>query len=260
MLRKTIMIWLFPVILLCWQTLQAAQVKVRTPAGSAHYSLTLYSQQGTLLARGEVIRTILGKDVEKRMVIHFNDGSLYDEKVSFSQQGFYIMQHYNLVRSGPTFPDGYNIQIDRASGKYSLDITPHKGGQKKSLGGKLNWPDDLYEGMIPEIVTDLAKGQSETIHYAVFTPSPKLIKLEILPQDSEKVQIGGKEEETIKYELKAKLGGVTRFLAKVAGRKVPPFHAWVANGSAPLLVRFEGELYYNGPVWRLDLETEKSAR
>ena len=44
-----------------------------------------------------------------------------------------------------------------------------------------------------------------------------------------------------------------RVLASVTGKQPPEVHMWIAPEPAPVLVRFEGALFVDGPAWRIEL-------
>jgi hypothetical protein len=65
----------------------------------------LRSLSGEKLAQGELSQVPRGGDVvESRLVFRFRDGSLYDERVLFSQRGVFTLLSYCIVQRGPSFP------------------------------------------------------------------------------------------------------------------------------------------------------------
>jgi hypothetical protein len=42
-------------------------------------------------------------------------------------------------------------------------------------------------------------------------------------------------------------------LASVIGKEPPDLHYWLVGGEIPAFVGFEGAMYLNGPIWRLEL-------
>ncbi|OLB42009.1 MAG: hypothetical protein AUI04_05815 [Candidatus Rokubacteria bacterium 13_2_20CM_2_64_8] len=73
--------------LVAWLPLaHAAPVPVRFTEGVAHGFPVLRSAQGERLASGELTQVARGDVVESRLVFRFQDGSLYDETVVFSQR------------------------------------------------------------------------------------------------------------------------------------------------------------------------------
>ena len=64
----------------------AAPIPVRFAEGFAHGYLALRDENGDRLADGELIQKSHGHVVDSRLVLRFKDGSLYDERVSFTQK------------------------------------------------------------------------------------------------------------------------------------------------------------------------------
>ena len=51
-----------------------------------------------------------------------------------------------------------------------------------------------------------------------------------------------------RYAIKPQLG----MFASLLVTDLPDVKCWVLGGEAPGFVRFEGPLYFMGPVWRID--------
>jgi hypothetical protein len=41
-------------------------------------------------------------------------------------------------------------------------------------------------------------------------------------------------------------------LASLLGKLPPEYHYWLLKGKAPAFVQFEGPLYTEGPIWRIE--------
>jgi hypothetical protein len=231
----------------------AAPIPVRFPEGSIHGFLVLRTQEGRFLAQGDLLEVSRGDEIHKTTVFRFKDGSLFEEKVVFSQQRVYTLRSYRLEQRGPAFTEDTKLSLDRATGKYRVETKSHKGGSAKVLEGTLNLPPDVYNGMIPTILRDLDKGAGATVHFIAFTPEPRIIQLDIAPSGGQKMMVGEVEVTAVHYVLKAKLGAWLKFFAKVLGRTPKDAHAWILDGEVPAFVGFEGQLYPTDPVWRIEL-------
>jgi len=243
---------------LLWQrSLAAAPVPVRFPEGSLHGFLVLSTPGEVFIASGDLILVGRDEEVESRLEFHFKDGSVFDETVVFTQRDVFTMQSYHLVQRGPVFPEDTEISLDRASGKYHVKTRGHKGGQAKSIDGTIDLPLDAYNGMVPTVLKNLSGGAREIIHMVVFTPAPKLIKLELVPAGEDRMLVGGSEKSAIHYVLKPVLGIWLKFFASLLGRMPPDNHVWIVTTDVPAFVKFEGQLYMNGPVWRIELTTPR---
>src|ERR1700730_9965504 len=92
--------------------LAAAPVPVRFAEGVTHGFLQLCTVDGALIASGDLLQVVRGGRVEKRMVFHFKDGSVFEEAAVFTQQQVYTMQSYRLVRRGPVFREDAEISME----------------------------------------------------------------------------------------------------------------------------------------------------
>jgi hypothetical protein len=235
----------------------AAPVPVRFVEGVTHGFLVLRDVNGALLASGNLLQVQRGVQVESRMVFRFKDGSLYDETVVFTQERVFTMQSYRLVQRGPAFAEDTEISLERASGKYSVSTKAHKDGDEQVLNGTLDLPPDVYNGMVITVAKNLPKGASETVHIVAFTPTPRLIQLEFLPEGEQKVLIGQLGKTATHYVLKPRLGIWLKVFATLLGRAPPDSHAWIIRDELPAFVRFEGPLVTTGPVRRIETTTPR---
>src|SRR6185436_2544319 len=89
---------------LVYSSADAAPVAVRFPEGVAHGFLHVRSLTGETIGQGEMIQVVKERDqVESHLVFKFKDGSLHDEKVTFSQQRVFTLLRYHLVQRGLSF-------------------------------------------------------------------------------------------------------------------------------------------------------------
>ena len=247
----------FMMVLLRSGVLVAAPVPVRFVEGAVHGFLALRTLDGVLMAPGELIEVVRGREVESRMVFHFKDKSVLDETVVFTQQRVLTMQSYRLVQRGAVFTEDVEISLERASGKYRVKTKAHNDGKEAVLEGTLELPPDVYNGLALTIVKNLPKGASETVHYVAFTPTPRLIQLELVPAGEDKVLVGELKKTAIHYAFKPRLGSWLKLFTTLLGRMPPDSHAWVVTDEVPTFVRFEGPLYTKGPIWRIEVTSPR---
>jgi hypothetical protein len=241
------------VTLLLWlRQASAAPVSVRFIEGGTHGFLVLRDVNGGLLASGDLLQIQRGGQVQSRMIFQFKDGSIYDERVVFTQERVFNMQSYHLVKRGAAFAEDTEISLERTSGKYRVNTKAHKDGAEKTLDGKLDLPPDVYNGMVITATKNLAKGTSETVHFVAFTPTPRLIQLELAPAGEQSVVIGELAKTATHYVLKPRLGNLLKVFATLTGRVPADSHVWIVRDEPPAFVRFEGQLYNMGPVWRIE--------
>jgi hypothetical protein len=243
--------------LLLQRPLAAAPVPVRFVEGSLHGFLVLSTPEGVLIASGDLLQVGRDGEVSSRLVFHFKDGSLFDETVVFTQRNVFTLQSYHLVQRGPVFPEDTEITLERASGKYRVKTRAHKDGREKVRDGTLDLPLDVYNGMVLTVLKNLSGGAGETVHMVAFTPAPKLIKLKLAPSGEHKILVGGTEKTATHYVLKPMLGIWLKFFASLLGRMPPDNHAWNVTADVPAFVKFEGPLFMNGPVWRIELTSPR---
>jgi hypothetical protein len=91
------------------------------------------------------------------------------------------------------------------------------------------------------------------VSYVATTPKPRLVNLEFIPQGQEPFSIGRYTHKSIRYVVNVKIGGLAGAVATLLGKKPPSIQAWVLAKDAPALVRWDGPLNTDGPVWRLEL-------
>jgi hypothetical protein len=243
---------------LSWhRSLEAGPVPVRFAEGSLHGFLALSTPEDVLVASGDLLQVGRDGDVKSRLVFHFKDGSVFDETVVFTQRKVFTLQSYRLVQRGPAFPEDTEVSLERASGKYRVKTVARKDGREKVLEGTLDLPPDTYNGMVLTVVKNLSAGTGETVHMIAFTPAPKLIKLKMTAAGEQKFLVGGSEKTATHYVLKPILGTWLKLFAALLGRTPPDNHAWIATADVPAFVKFEGPLYMNGPVWRIELTTPR---
>jgi hypothetical protein len=189
---KAVTCWvLFLVMALLWPwPVSAAPIAVRFAEGVTHGFLLLRTVDGGLIASGDLFQVARSGKVESRMVFHFKDGSLFDERVVFTQQRVFAMQSYHLVQRGPAFAEDTEISLQRASGKYYVKTTSHKDGREEAIDGTLELPPDVYNGIVITVVKNLPKGAGATVHMVAFTPKPLLIELELALAGEHKVPVG----------------------------------------------------------------------
>lgn len=230
----------------------ADPVKVRQPEGQVRGFLLLSAKAGEALAHGELVQTLRRGLVDSRMTFHFKDGSLYDETVVYSQKDVFTLVSYRLLTQGASFPGVADVSFERASGRYK-GLIKDKDGDAQTLEGRLDLPPDLYNGMASVLLRNLAPGQTVNAHTLAFTPKPRILKMELKPEGTETIFVGPLSRATTRYLVDLEIGGMMGVLASVVGKEPPDLRFWIADGPARAFVKFEGPIYLNGPVWRVEL-------
>ena len=251
-LLLTLWIILFPT-----SVVQAEPVEVRYPEGVSQGFVTLNSLDGKRLGEGELSQLANGLDrMESRLSIRLKDGSLHEETVLFSQKRQFRLLSYKLVQRGPAFPHQTEVSLDMETGMYTLRREV-PGEDPAATSGHLDLPLDTYNGMTVMLLKNLARGASATIHMIDFGRKPKLYEVELIPIDKDSLRAGGVSRDAVHYVLKPKLGWILQNLASLLGKLPPEYHYWLLKGKAPAFVQFEGPLYTEGPIWRIEQTSPK---
>jgi hypothetical protein len=237
--------------------LWADPIPVRFVEGAMHGFLVLRTFDGALVASGDLLQRSRGNgEVESRMVFRFEDGSMFDERVVYAQQTVFALRTYRLLQRGPAFPEDTDVSLESATGKYRV-ITTAKNGGSRAVEGTLDLPPDVYNGMLLTVAKSLLQGAGETVHLVAFTPTPRIIEVQIAPAGEHQVRVGVLTKTAVHYVFKPKLGGGLSLLARLAGRYPPDCHVWVVTDDVPAFVRFDGPLFTLGPVWRIELTSPR---
>jgi hypothetical protein len=236
--------------MLCASRIDAEPIKVRLAEGNTRGFLVLRRPGGEPVAHGELRQKPIGALIESRLLLNFEDGSLYDESVTFSQKDVFRLEAYRLVQRGPSLPMT-EVSFDRKSGFYSAR-TQEKNKHEQTATGRLEMPADLYNGLGLVLLKNLPGGRASG-QMAVFTPAPRLIGMDLVVEGEDWVVVGREVQKATRYLVKLEIGGLTGVIASLVGKNPPDARYWFVTGDVPAFARFEGALYLNGPVWRIEL-------
>jgi hypothetical protein len=227
----------------------AEPVAVRFTEGVTRGFPTLRSLAGERLAHGDLVQVPRGDRVESRMVFRFKDGSLYDETAVYTQKDVFTLQSYKIVQRGPSFPESIEATFDRASGRYTVRYKADQDSPEEVLDGKIELPEDVYNGLLTTLIKNLPAGASVTVQIVAFTPKPRLVKMLLAPAAQDAVVIGEAAMQATRFVMRPQLG----LFASLLVAEIPDVKCWIVPGEAPAFLRFEGPLYFMGPIWRIEL-------
>jgi len=231
----------------------ADPIPVRHIRGTIHGFLDLRSEDGHVVASGDLVQIARGSQVNSRMLFTFKDGSIDDETTVYSQRRNFQLITYHHLQKGPSFPHPIDLLIDARSGAVTVTSTG-KDGKDEIKSDHLKLPPDLANGMVSSIVENIGPGASETrIPVLVTTPSPRLVTLSIASRGEEPFSLAGASRKAIHYEVKIELGGVAGIVAPMIGKQPPNIQIWVIGGQAPCFLKETGPLYQDGPVTTIQL-------
>ena len=244
-------LWLIIWTLWGLTSVEAAPVRVRLAEGNTRGFLVLRSLDGAEIAQGELSQKPAGAVIESRLLLHFKDGSLRDELAVFSQKGIFRLERYRLVQQGPSFPT-MEISFDRKTGRYDAVTQETKDDKTEHASGTLDMPADLYNGLPLILLKNMGGRGDAMVQTAVFTPKPRLVKTVLHREGEEQVALAEEAKTVVRYVVKLELGGLTGVVAPLIGKKPPDLRYWLVAGEIPAFARFEGAMFLNGPVWRLE--------
>jgi hypothetical protein len=234
----------------------AEPVAVRYAEGMAHGFLALRTPSRGFLASGDLLQVVRRGAVQSRIVFRFKDGSVFDETVVFTQDRVFTLQSYRLLQKGPVFSEDSDISMERKTGQYRVKTTA-RDGKEAVLDGKLTLPLDTYNGMALNVAKNLRKGAAATVSMVAFTPTPRVIQLEVAPAGEDKVLVGDVVKSATRYVFKPKPGVWVTAISTLLGRMPPDSHAWIVTDEVPAFVRYVGPLHAMGPVWHLELDSPR---
>ncbi len=230
--------------------LQAQNQKVLHIAGSEHGFLVLRNLAGAILASGELTQAPYGKWMKLRVVFHFRDGSVDDETTIYSQRRTFRLISDHHIQSGPTFPNPLDVTIDARGQQVSVSDLSNNKGQVKIQ--HMNLPPDLANGILFILLENL-EANAPKIEVPYLADPTRMVKLAIIQQGEEPFEIAGRSYKAMKYDIKVELGGLTGVLAPMIGKQPPDLHVWVTESTVPAVIRVDGTLYNEGPVWSIQL-------
>jgi hypothetical protein len=251
--------WLVTAVLLAGGAVHAAPIPVRYVEGLTRGYMLLRDMSGKVLANGDLVQVAKDDEIEKRMTFRFKDGSLYDERVTYTEKGVFRLERYELTQRGPAFEHDLEISLTAATGVYKVHKKDRKDGDVDTDEGKLDLPDDVYNGLLMTIVKDLPK-EGAVVHFATFSPSARVVELELVPSGEHKITVGDLTQTARHILLKPKLGFFLKVAAKLTGRDPEDLHVWVATDDVPAFVGFEGAFNTPGPTWRIEVVSPQLAR
>jgi|SRR5690349_5650878 hypothetical protein len=226
----------------------AEPIVVRYTEGVTRGFPVLRSLGGEKLAQGELSQVPRGDVVESRLVFRFKDGSLYDERLTFSQKDVFTLLSYHIVQQGPSFPESIDARVDRKTGRYEVHYKGDEDSPEEVLTGSFDMPADVYNGLLSTLMKNMPTATPATVQIIAFTPKPRLVKMLLKPAAEDPVSVNDAAVIATRFLVRPQLG----LFASLLVADIPDVKCWIAGGDAPAFIRFEGPLYFMGPIWRID--------
>ena len=234
-------------------TLEAAPVKVRLVEGNARGFLVLRTLEGEVIAHGELRQKPAAPFVESRLLLNFKDGSVFDEVVTFSQTGIFRLEAYRHRQRGPSLPTE-EVTFDRRSGRYQARTQEKKGAEEKTAAGTprhAGRPLQRDGADAPEEHSTRLQRDGADRRVPAEGPAHQDATLH---GGEDRVVAGGDAKKATRYLMKLEIGGLSGVVASMMGKEPPDLRYWLIPGDVPAFARFEGAMFLNGPVWRLEME------
>lgn len=229
------------------------QVRVYHPEGTLHGFLSLTTEQGQVLAVGDLIEVVRGDHVSSHLVFHFKDGSLDDETTIYTQRGVFRLISSHHIQRGPYFPHPLDMTIDVAKGIVTTR-TPGKDGKDEVATEHMKLPPDLCNGLVPPVVKNQSPDAAETkVSMIVATPKPRIVTLDILSRVEKSFTLAGIARKARAFEIKIELGGIAGVIAPVIGKQPPNIYFWIESGEVPVFLRETGPLFEGGAILSINL-------
>ena len=239
------------ILLLVLARMAAADpLRVRHLEGVTFGFLKLRNNDGAVIADGYFQQTATPGNgiVTDDLQFHFKDGSLYREITRFTQRGTFRLVSNQVTKKGPSFKQDSESWIDAASGKVTI-----ARGKEKRPTKQIDIPPDAANGMLFILAKNMDPSAPETT-VAMVVPSdkPRVVKLKFTPAAEKAVKFGLLTFKAQHYVMKVKIEGVAGKLAPLVGKQPPEAHFWTIKSEAPTFVEFEGQMFEDGPIWRIE--------
>src|SRR5947208_8363778 len=177
-------------LLLQSNDLTAEQVPVRHKEGLMHGFLALLTLEGKKLADGEMTQVTEGDRLTADLIFRFKDGSIYEDKTTFTQKERFRLLSDHLVEKGPSFKQPMETLIDASTGQVTVHYKD-LDGEEKVLNQRLDLPPDLANGLMFTLVKDIEpSARQTTVSMLASTPKPRLVKLAIFPEGKKPLSSG----------------------------------------------------------------------
>jgi hypothetical protein len=246
------------VSLLDQHALFAEQIPVRYSEGITHGFLVLRTQDGEVIADGDVSQVANNGRVTNHLIFRFKDGSSHEETTIFSQRGNFRLISNRVVQKGPSFKNPSDTLIEASSGQVIAHFTDD--GKEKVVRKRLELPADVANGLMLTLTKNIHPGTPRTtVSMVVGAEKPRIVKLVISPQGEETFALGTISRKAMHYVVKVEIGGAAGVVAPLVGKQPPDSHIWMILGEAPSFLGSAGPFYEDGPIWRVELAAPKPA-
>jgi hypothetical protein len=220
--------------------------------GSMHGFLLLKSEDGKVIAIGDQTNTVRGDVIRSRLLFHFRDGSIDDEVTTFRQDSVFQLVRDHHIQKGPSFPQPLDMAVNVPAEEVMWREV--KDGKSQIKTEHMDLPNDLVNGMMSLTVENFPTKASEMkVSYIVVAPKPRVVKFSIKPDGEDRTLVGGLGRRAKRFTVHVEIGGMAGVIAPVVGKQPSDTKLWILDGDVPALVKMEGPLYEQGPIWTMVL-------
>jgi hypothetical protein len=214
--------------------------------------LVLRTEDGTPIAYGDLQQVAKKDHVMGDLKFHFKDGSFYEEITKFTQDGQFRLLSDQVVERGPSFKQPMESWVDATTG--TVTVRTSEKGKEKVVTKGLDLPPDVANGLLLIIAKNIDPSAAQTtVSMVSVSTSPRVVKVNFSPHPEATFHVGPVAYKAQHYLLKIEIGGVKGKIAPLVGEQPADIHLWLIKSEAPTFVRFQGQMYQDGPIWRMEL-------
>lgn len=207
---------------------------------------------GKLIAVGDQLNMTRGDRVRSRLVIHFRDGSIDDERTVFTQGKFLRMVSDHHIQTGPSFKEPLDLEINLPSG--TVKYHEVKDGKDEVKTKHMDLPPDLANGIMSPLLDNYPSKTTELkVSYLTGGSDPRVVHLSIKPGDTEFFHVGGSRRRAKRFNIHVEIQGIAGAVAPLIGKQPSDIKIWLMDGEVPTFLKMEGAFYQQGPIWTLQL-------
>ena len=231
--------------------LHADVVKMRHREGPARGFVVVRDLAGQMVGSGESVQVEVRNRLVSHLILHFNDGSLYDDVTEFTQKGDFRLLRHHSVQSGPSFKLRMETNLDVLTGRFTARYT--ENGQDKEISEHLDLAPDIANGLIWTLLKNIeSSAESAEVSMVAALPKPRIIKLQVHREEPATFVVSGKKLKALHFTVHTKITGVAGVVAPLIGKQPPDTQVWILDGAVPLFLKFEGPLDSDGPIWQIE--------
>lgn len=230
----------------------AEQIPVRHMEGVSLGFLVLRSEDGTPIAYGDLQQVAKKDHVLDDLKFHFKDGSFYEEITKFTQDREFRLLSDQVIQRGPSFKQPMELWIDATAG--TVTVRTSEKGKEKVATKRIDLPPDVANGLLLIMAKNIdPSAPRTTVSMVAVSASPRVVKVSFSPQPEATFHVGPVLYKAQHYLLRIEIGGIGGKIAPLIGKQPPDMHLWLIKSAAPTFVKFQGPMFVDGPIWRMEL-------